>query len=162
VHAFPHRFPYLAAAALLTAVAGCSLTDGGGGRPVPTPSGETTALCRALHERLPGAVNGLERSSTGPASDFAANWGDPAVQLRCGVSRPDVLVPGSEHYNPTVDAVEVNGVTWLPEKQDDGYRFTTTGRRAYVEVTVPGRYAPELNTLTDLADAVRKSVPTEL
>jgi hypothetical protein len=166
---FPRRLFRLPAAALalLTAIAvsgitGCSFTGGGGARPVPTPSAEVAEMCRALQQRLPGTVNGLGRSGAEPDSDFAADWGDPAVQLRCGVPRPELLTPGSEHYNPTADAVEVNGVTWLLERQDDGYRFTTTGRKAFVEVTVPGKYAPETGALTDLADAVRKAVPTEL
>jgi Protein of unknown function (DUF3515) len=148
--------------ALLTAAAGCSFTDGGGARPVPTPSARAAEMCRKLQKQLPGTVDGLDRSASGPDSDFAADWGDPAVQLRCGVPRPELLTPGSEHYNPTADGVEVNGVLWLPEKQDDGYRFTTSGRKAFIELTVPGEYAPEVNALTDLADAVKKTVPTEL
>ncbi|MGP4002017.1 DUF3515 domain-containing protein [Streptomyces sp. 8N706] len=159
---FPRRLLCLPAAALLIAAAGCSFTDGTGARPVPTPSAAAAGMCRALQGQLPRTVDGLDRSSTGPESDFAADWGDPAVQLRCGVSRPEVLTPGSEHYNPTADAVEVNGVTWLLEKQDDGYRFTTTGRKAFVELTVPGKYAPEVDPLTDLASAVKKTVPSEL
>ncbi|MFG2192656.1 DUF3515 domain-containing protein [Streptomyces sp. NPDC048639] len=160
------RFP-LPVAALLTAVglsalSGCSFSDESGGRPVPTPSSEAADLCRKLQERLPGTLDGLDRSADGPDSDFAADWGDPAVQLRCGVPRPELLTHGSEHYNPTAKGLEVNGVLWLPEKQDDGYRFTTTGRLAYVEVTVPGTYAPETNPLLDLAKAVKKSVPNEL
>jgi hypothetical protein len=119
-------------------------------------------MCRALHDHLPKALDGLDRSATGPRSGFAADWGDPAVQLRCGVPRPRTLTPGSEHYNPTAEAVEVNGVTWLPEKQDGAYRFTTVGRKVFVEVTVPEKYAPELNVLTDLAVPVKKAVPTEL
>lgn len=57
------------------------------------------------------------------------------------------------------ESAGVNGVDWLPEKRKDGYRFTTVLRRAYVEVTVPGKYAPEVNALLDLAKAVKKTVP---
>lgn len=55
--------------------------------------------------------------------------------------------------------MEVNGVSWLLEELSDGYRFTTTERTAFVELTVPSAYAPEVGVLTDLADAVAKSVP---
>lgn len=159
--AFPPRLLRLPVAALLAATVGCSVSDGDG-EAVPSPSPQAAKLCRALHKALPKTVNGLDRAAAEPVSDFTAEWGDPAVRLRCGVPRPDVLTPGSEHYNPTADAVEVNGVTWLPEQQEDGYRFTTTDRKAFVEVTVPGTYAPEVNPLTDLADAVKKTVPSEL
>ncbi|MFD5394533.1 DUF3515 domain-containing protein [Streptomyces sp. NPDC127097] len=126
---------------------------------VPSPTGAAARYCTALHEKLPRTVDGLERGDAEPDSDFTAMWGDPAVKLRCGVPKPDVLTYGSEHYNPNADAAEVNGVDWLFEKQDDGYRFTTVLRKAYVEVTVPGEYAPEVDVLTDLAGAVKKSVP---
>lgn len=126
----------------------------------PSPTGEAARHCRALHENLPQTVDGLKRGDTEPVSDFTAIWGDPAVKLRCGVPKPDVLTYGSEHYNPNANAAEVNGVEWLFEKQDDGYRFTTVLRKAYVEVAVPGKYAPEVDVLTDLAGAVKKSVPT--
>ncbi|OKI06723.1 hypothetical protein A6A06_36755 [Streptomyces sp. CB02923] len=125
----------------------------------PSPTGESARQCRALQKELPRTVDGLERATADPVSDFTAVWGDPAVRLRCGVRKPVVLTPGSEHYNPGADAAEVNGVEWLFEKQDDGYRFTTVLRKTYVEVSVPGKYTPEVDVLTDLADAVRKTVP---
>jgi hypothetical protein len=81
------------------------------------------------------------------------------VRLRCGVVRPEVLDPGDAHYNPRSDAAEVNGVDWLPRKRGDGYRFTTVLRRAFVEVTVPGKYAPGVDALIDLAGPVKKTVP---
>ncbi|WP_244177067.1 DUF3515 domain-containing protein [Streptomyces albus] len=153
------RFLWLPVVISVTA-AGCSAADSG--RPVPTPSPKTAKLCRALYQELPEKVDGLERSADEPPSEFAADWGDPAVQLRCGVSRPEVLTPGTERYNPTAEGIEVNGVLWLPEKQENGYRFTTTLRKAYVEVTVPREYRPEVNPLTDLADAVKKTIPDAL
>ncbi|MEU4200256.1 DUF3515 domain-containing protein [Streptomyces sp. NPDC045470] len=125
----------------------------------PAPEGDSARQCRALQKKLPRTVDGLERGTADPVSDFTAVWGDPAVRLRCGVRKPAVLTPGSEHYNPGADAAEVDGVDWLFEQQDDGYRFTTVLRKTYVEVSVPGKYAPEVDVLTDLADAVRTTVP---
>ncbi|WP_346776740.1 DUF3515 domain-containing protein [Streptomyces sp. HNM0574] len=152
------RAPVVSLAALATFVlAGCSAT--GEGPSDPKPSGRAAADCRALHERLPERVTGQDRNALDPESKYTAAWGDPAVELRCGVPRPEVLTPGSEHYNPTTEAAEVNGVSWLIEEREDGYRFTTTDRRANVELTVPGAYAPETGALVDLAKAVRDSVP---
>lgn len=159
VNTLLRRFLWLPAVMSLAA-AGCS--SGDSGRPVPTPSPETAKLCRALYRELPAKVDGLGRSGTEPPSEFAADWGDPAVQLRCGVPRPEVLTPGTAHYNPTAEGIEVNGVLWLPEQQENGYRFTTTQRKAYVEVTVPREYRPEVNPLTDLADAIGKTIPDAL
>jgi hypothetical protein len=154
----PLRLALPVLAAFLVAVS-CSSSDSAAGPAIPAPTGEAARHCRALQKALPQTVKGLERRATVPASDFTALWGDPAVQLRCGVPKPEVLTFGSEHYNPYADAAEVNGVTWLFEKQRAGYRFTTVLRKSYVEVTVPGRYAPEIDVLTGLAGAVRKTVP---
>jgi hypothetical protein len=144
------------AVAVLTA-AGCTADDSGPA--APSPSGEAAETCRSLHDRLPERVDGQQRITLDPASKYTAAWGDPAIEMRCGVPRPEKLSPGSEHYNPTAEAAEVNGVSWLLERRDDGYRFTTTGRVANVELTVPGDYAPEVNALPDLAESIRSSVP---
>jgi len=140
------------------AAAGCVAMDDGGPA-APSPSGKAAATCRSLHDRLPKRVDGQQRITLDPVSKYTAAWGDPAIELRCGVPRPEKLSPGSEHYNPTAEAAEVNGVSWLLEKRDDGYRFTTTDRAANVELTVPGTYAPEIDALPDMAKAVRTSVP---
>ncbi|MFE0376264.1 DUF3515 domain-containing protein [Streptomyces inhibens] len=150
------RYLALPLVAVLFAAVSCSSSEDVA---VPSPKGEAARHCRALHKELPRTVNGLERRTAEPVSDFTAIWGDPAVKLRCGVPKPGVLMYGSEHYNPNPDAAEVNGVSWLFEKQDDGYRFTTVLRKVYVEVTVPGKYAPEVDVLIDLAGAVKKTVP---
>ncbi|UNZ17150.1 DUF3515 domain-containing protein [Streptomyces sp. 891-h] len=146
----------LVPSALLTA--GCSVTGQTGPTP-PSPSGRAAKVCRALHDALPARVDGQRRGEADPASDYTAVWGDPAIELRCGVPRPAKLTPGDEEYNPTADAAEVNGVSWLIEKQDGGYRFTTTDRVANVELTVPDDYAPEAEALADLSDPVRRTVP---
>ncbi|HEX5566762.1 MAG TPA: DUF3515 domain-containing protein [Streptomyces sp.] len=150
-----------AVAAVLATTAGCAFGDGRPRPPVPSPTGSAAAACRALYDALPERVDGQQRIVFTPKTRYAAAWGDPAIELGCGVPRPEVLTPGSEHYNPTADSVEVNGVSWLLEQRDGGYRFTTTGRTVFVQVTVPDTYAPEVNALTDLADAVRETIPEQ-
>ncbi|GAA2631821.1 hypothetical protein GCM10009863_54510 [Streptomyces axinellae] len=143
----------------LLATASCSFTGDSAGPAVPSPSGRAAKVCRALHDALPKRVDGRRSGATEPESDYTAVWGDPAIELRCGVAKPAKLTPGNEEYNPTSDAAEVNGVSWLTEQREGGYRFTTTDRVAYVEVTVPDDYAPEVNPLTDLSGAVKRAVP---
>ncbi|WP_436318016.1 DUF3515 domain-containing protein [Streptomyces albus] len=125
----------------------------------PSPSGKAARACRALHDALPQKVEGQQRGTADPVSDYTAVWGDPAIRLRCGVPRPARLTPGDDHYDPTSEAAEVNGVSWLIEQRDGEYRFTTTGRVANVEVTVPDHYEPQINPLADLAGAVKRAVP---
>ncbi|GAA3638910.1 DUF3515 domain-containing protein [Streptomyces sp. S1A] len=146
--------------AVLAAAAGCTPSGGDrSGPPVPSPTGEAADVCRELYGALPEEVDGQPRGEIEPETRFAAVWGDPAIELGCGVPRPEVLTPGSEHYNPTSESVEVNGVSWLLEEQGGGHRFTLLEREVFVRVTVPDAYAPEVNALVDLADAVRETVP---
>ncbi|MFF9243155.1 DUF3515 domain-containing protein [Streptomyces sp. NPDC014801] len=141
--------------ALLIAVAGCSFADDSASVAVPSPGAKTAALCRELDRALPAEVDGLDRRDPSPASPLTAAWGDPAIILRCGVERPAAM------NDDEADGVDVDGVGWLLEKQQDGsFRFTTTLRRAYVEVMIPaGRTGDGLAPLVDLAPGIKKAIP---
>ena len=112
-------------------------------------------MCRNLDKVLPSEVDGQDRRDPEPASRLTAGWGDPAIILRCGVDRPAKMT------DPEADGADGNGVGWLLEKQGDGsFRFTTTLRKAYVEVTIPkDRTADGMAPLVDLAPAVKRAIP---
>ncbi|MDT0471858.1 DUF3515 domain-containing protein [Streptomyces griseoviridis] len=152
---FRHRPIGLPALALLIAAAGCSSADDGTRAAVPDPGAKVTELCQNLDGTLPSEVDGEGRRDPEPASALTAGWGNPAIILRCGVPRP------AEMDDPEADGVEVEGVGWLLQKRDDGsYRFTTTLRRAYVEVTIPkARTGDGMAPLVDVAPAVKKAIP---
>ncbi|MFI8826504.1 DUF3515 domain-containing protein [Streptomyces sp. NPDC053431] len=146
-----------ASAAVLLAVAGCSTADAKASVPVPSPPAAEAAFCRALAKELPGTVAGLARTGTEPESELTAAWGDAAIVLRCGVPRPEKM------NDPQAHAVEADGVNWLYEpREGDGPRFTTTYRKAYVEVSLDERYAHDVGPLVDLAAPVKKAVPPSL
>jgi hypothetical protein len=133
-------------------LAGCS----SGAVRVDVPAGlhaAADAACAALSTELPKTLDGLAARPTDPSSDLVAAWGKDPVVLRCGVPAPAALQPTSE-------LITVNGVDWLPEQLTKGYRFTTTGRVANVEVTVPQAYRPEVNLLVDLAAPLKATVPS--
>ncbi|WP_436739146.1 DUF3515 domain-containing protein [Streptomyces sp. BBFR102] len=144
-----------AAALLLAAAAGCSSPDGRQTAAVPRPDGATDALCQELDERLPQRLAGLERDDPRPESALTSGWGSPAIILRCGVPRPGAMA------DPDAEGVEADGVGWLVEQPGDGsFRFTTTLRRAYVEVSLPAEHVPKgLVPLSDLAPAITEAVP---
>ncbi|MGW0418383.1 DUF3515 domain-containing protein [Streptomyces sp. NPDC003015] len=152
---FRHRPLGLSALALLITVAGCSSADDSASAAVPSPGAGVTKLCRELDRVLPSKVDDQDRQDPEPASTLTAGWGDPAIILRCGVQRP------SKMDDPEADGVEVDNVGWLLEKQDDGsFRFTTTLRKAYVEVTIPeDRTADGMAPLVDLAPGIKKAIP---
>ncbi|MGW1763216.1 DUF3515 domain-containing protein [Streptomyces sp. NPDC002073] len=155
----PFRLPALAAAALL-ALAGCSSGDARAQvDPPPAPPADLAQLCAALHRELPAEVAGEDRLDPEPASELTAAWGGAAIVLRCAVPRPP------EMDDPKSDGVDVDGVGWLVQRLPDGAsRFTTTYRKAYVEVTVAARVEGDgaVGALTDFTAPVKKSVPSTL
>lgn len=143
------------AAVLVLAAAGCSLSDAQPSITVPAPPSEAAAYCEALHEELPETVLELERSDPSPDSKLTAGWGDGAIVLRCGVPRP------AKMDDPQSQGVEADGVKWmLEEPEDSGPRFTTTYRKAYVEVTLSSAYAHDITPLASFAGPVAKTVPS--
>ncbi|MFF7094936.1 DUF3515 domain-containing protein [Streptomyces rubradiris] len=162
---FRHRPFGLLAVALLVAVAGCSAADDSGTVAVPTPDARTAPLCRDLDKALPRKVDGQPRRDPEPPSAYTAAWGSPAIILRCGVPRPPKMVDPKVALGQDANAIAggVDGVDWLMEKQDDGtWRFTTSERRAYVQVTLPEELSgpdDSARVLTDLAAAVKKAIP---
>ncbi|MFC3575359.1 DUF3515 domain-containing protein [Streptomyces yaanensis] len=152
---FHHRLLGLPVIALLIATAGCSSSDDSPSAAVPSPDAQVAKLCQNLDKVLPRKVSGLERNDPEPRSALTAGWGGPAIILRCGVTRP------SEMDDSEADGVEANGVGWLLEKRnDDSFRFTTTLRKAYVEVSLPkARTGDGLGPLVDLAPAIKKAIP---
>jgi hypothetical protein len=146
----------VSAAACLTAAAVYVVTTSGTDDQiaVPVPDARVTGYCTALHARLPKLVDGLPRHDLKPESALTAGWGNPTIVLRCGVPRPaaddDVNTLGAE----------VGGVGWSFEQQPDGSaRLTTTLRKAYVELTLPRKFAHDASPLTELADAVKTTIP---
>ncbi|MGK5731281.1 DUF3515 domain-containing protein [Streptomyces sp. URMC 124] len=149
-------------AALLLA-AGSSSTGGAAARSVPTPTGKQAAHCRALHAQLPAALAGLERRTSAPVSQFTADWGRPAVALRCGVPHPEALKDGSETFDRYAHAWEVGGIEWYPQQRPDGsVRCTAVHRAAFVEVDLPEEYGGDgtgQDVLTELGALIRKTIP---
>lgn len=167
VNSFRHRHRCvvrvfrLPAVALLITVAGCSSADDSASAAVPSPDAKVAELCRNLDKVLPAKVNGERREDPEPASALTASWGSPAIILRCGVPQPPKMVDPrvADGHDPDAVAGGVNGVDWLMEKQgDDGYRFTTANREAYVEVRAP-EGVDSSSVLIDLAAAVKKAIP---
>ncbi|MET9182241.1 DUF3515 domain-containing protein [Kitasatospora aureofaciens] len=125
---------------------------------VPQPSGRVAGYCKALAAALPQELLGRPRRDPSPASPYVAAWGgSPRTVLRCGVDRPEELNgEHAEDWSPTVD-----DVTWWSQKlSDGGYRFVTTMRAAYVEVTVPAGAAQNaFDPAAALTPAVKANIP---
>jgi hypothetical protein len=105
---------------------------------------------------LPGRVAGQPQREVDSGDGFGAAWGDPAIELRCGVPRPRGLTR-------TAACQVANGVGWfVPEAQQTGrpedITMTTVGRAQYVEVRVPEEYFPPPATMVDLGPAVKRTI----
>jgi hypothetical protein len=132
-------------AALVAVLAGC-----GSGDEVKAAPGAKAPACSALSSRLPAKV--LDRARGTLKVTGAAEWGDPAIVLRCGVTAP----------GPTTDpCLEVDGLGWVFTETRSSFRFVSYGRDPAVELTVPTSVdrTTASGALADLADAVRP-IPT--
>ena len=106
-------------------------------------------LVAALPEKL---ADQARRTVTGSA--YAAAWGDPAIVLRCGVSRPK-----SFRSDPCFTR---NGIGWsIPGKQADDLGddlvMTLAFRDPIVQVQLPAHYRPDgpSEVMADLDAVVR-------
>ena len=117
---------------------------------VPSPAPEVAAACEPLVKALPEKVLDAERRKTDPVSPFTTAYGDPPIEVTCGVLPPAGMAEAQSQ------CFEVNGVGWFAKEAPNGVIFTTIGRQVYFEVAVPSKYAPEANALTDVSDAVHR------
>ena len=104
--------------------------------------------CAPLVKALPSKVLDAERRKTDPASPLTAAYGDPPIEVTCGVAAPAGMAEAQSQ------CFEVNGVGWFAKEVTNGVIFTTIGRKVYLEIAVPDKYRPEANALTDVSDAV--------
>lgn len=138
----------LLAALGVIVLAGCS--PGATPVPVPSPAPEVAAACTQLVQALPAKVLDQKRRKTTPESPLTTAYGDPPIEITCGVAPPAGMAEAQSQ------CFEVNGVGWFAKQVQNGYIFTTIGRSLYVEVAVPSKYSPEANALTDVSDAIQK------
>ena len=120
----------------------------------PSPAHPVAVVCARLTAALPTRLDGRAATPVSPTSPLTAAWGHPAVVLRCGVAKP----PG---LRATSQLITVNNVSWFFHETDAAYVFTTYGRIAYVELSVPKSVPRDRATapLVDLARPVTESVP---
>ena len=119
----------------------------------PTPDPSAAAVCLQFTAALPAELPTVgERREVTPTSDFTSADGDPAVGVRCGVADPAAL-------GPTSTLVTVDGIDWFAEELTAGWRMTTVGRVANVEITVATEQGPAPSVAADLAPAITETVP---
>ena len=145
------RVRAVGAALCLLLIAGCS--HGPTPVPVPSPAPEVAAACADLVKALPAKVLDAERRETSPKSPLTAAYGDPPIEMTCGVAPPAGMAEAQSQ------CFEVNGVGWYAKEAANGVIFTTIGRKLYLEIAVPKTYTPEANALTDVSDAVKAHNP---
>ncbi|MFI5534309.1 DUF3515 domain-containing protein [Kitasatospora sp. NPDC051853] len=126
----------------------------------PKPRAGEVGYCEALDRALPDTLMGHRRDDPSPSSPFTAAWDSSGrTVLRCGVERPAYLNAYVE--DNSLKGPEVNDVQWgMAPDGKGGYRFATTQRAVYVEVTVPGdAYRNYADPLSSLTDAIKASIP---
>ncbi|MFF7633453.1 DUF3515 domain-containing protein [Kitasatospora sp. NPDC008050] len=157
----PAPVRWLAAPVVLLGCTGAVLMSGGTYQPpltAPTPDAKSAGYCTALLKALPTTMVNHPRAD--PAgSPYVAVWQtSPRTVLRCGVPRPTSLniLANQESTGPNVD-----GLQWYLEKDGHGgYRFTTTLRATYVEMSVPANaFTYATDALGVVSPAILSTIP---
>jgi hypothetical protein len=119
----------------------------------PTPAPDVAEACAAFTAALPDELSTVgKRRDVTPRSDVTAAYGDPPVGVRCGV--PDPTATGAD---PAL--VAVDGIDWIAQELTGGWRLTSVGRAANVEITVPTDQGPAPSVAADLATTIRATLP---
>jgi len=120
---------------------------------VPVPDTRVAGYCHALHQELPSKVSGLSRHDLKTRSELVAGWGIRPSFCAAVYSGPrSTTTPTAAGWTSTGRLVDRAGA-------GGAFRLTTTLRKAYVEVTLPKKFAGDVGPLTDFADAVKKTIP---
>lgn len=121
--------------------------------PPASPEPGVATACAAFTTALPAELATVgERRDVTPESGLTAAYGDPPVGVRCGVPEPIGRGPDST-------LVTVDGIDWLPEELTGGWRLTSVGRTANVEITVPTEQGPAPSVAADLAPTIAATMP---
>ncbi|WP_344183865.1 DUF3515 domain-containing protein [Kribbella lupini] len=120
---------------------------------VPQPAPEVVDACTTLVKAFPQKILDADHRDTDPPSPLTKAYGDPPIEVTCGVSPPAGMAQAQSQ------CFEVNGVGWYAKEAANGVIFTTIGRKLYLEIAVPKTYTPEANALTDVSDAVKAHNP---
>ncbi|MBB4928835.1 DUF3515 domain-containing protein [Kitasatospora kifunensis] len=162
VRALPAPVRWLAIPLVL--LAATALVVGSGSPPwrppltAPNPEGQAATYCQTLMKGLPETLVGNRRVAPDP-SPYVALWASsPRTVLRCGVARPKSL---AIEANRRKESPNVNNVQWYEEGDGHGgYRFTTTLRTLYVEVSAPaGSYRNYTDPLSEISTLVNSTIP---
>lgn len=124
----------------------------------PSTDSATVSACAQVISALPLTLDGqdVRRTVSTPASGAIQAWGDPAIVLRCGVSRPAALHPGSSvqfqsggsSRGPYYDVTSAHGANV----------WTTVDRAVYIAVTVPSKYQGG-DVMPTVSRAIAKVLP---
>ena len=115
---------------------------------VAEPPGDPS--CPALVRALPGSLSpGVDSRAVTPRTGTTAAWGEPAITLRCGVTRG----------NPLDEPYAFDGVRWVVHDDGATHRWTTVDRRVPVEVVIPDGYDGQAELLIGLSPALSVTSP---
>ncbi len=121
----------------------------------PPPAPSVQAACVKVFAALPVQLGNLVPRRTETDSAFVAAWGNPAIVVRCGVTKPAIFGTAA-----AAQPVDVNNVIWQPDPQKTRTVYTAVDRGVYIDVTVPAGadqplplLAPAVSTLPQVCTA---------
>jgi hypothetical protein len=127
----------------------------------PKLAARPAEVCLAVTSQLPAKVRdlGARKVSAGPEQNAA--WGEPALTVACGVTRPTMCTSldqtGSGCVPLDTELLNMNRVCWYANTRADATTFTTMDREVPVQVTVPKQYEQPAQWANEFSDIVVKT-----
>lgn len=122
----------------------------------PPADRATRDACETFLSALPDELEGQEEREVEPADALGRAWGDPAIEVTCGVEMPAEF----DRFSP---CDEVNGVGWFipgeeAAEQSEEAEITTIGYQPVVRVVVPPEHRPPAGILVVVGKEVKKTL----
>ncbi|GAA2603927.1 hypothetical protein GCM10010399_38620 [Dactylosporangium fulvum] len=110
---------------------------------------DTATICRALVAKLPSTLGGLDRRPVTAGNEQNAAFGDPAIVLSCGTTKP--AIPQNAQL------LGLSNVCWFPEEHGDQTVWQTVDRKVPLQVVVPK--AVDGSWVVNLSGPITETVP---
>lgn len=122
--------------------------------PIAAPSlaSRPATVCLALRSQLPDKLRDLPVRPVTAGAEQNAAYGDPAITLACGVTRPSVP--------PTATVYVLSGVCWYPLTAEGTSTWYTVDREVTIAVNVPPTYQQPGQWVTEFSAPIVASVPS--
>ncbi|AEV88213.1 hypothetical protein ACWT_7203 [Actinoplanes sp. SE50] len=127
----------------------------------PELDARAAQVCLAVTSQLPARIRNLPARKVSAGPEQNAAYGEPAITVACGVTRPWMCEKADDTSGTCVplvaDLLLMDQVCWYYTEGAGKTVFTTMDREVPVQVTVPATYDKRAQWANEFSDIVLKT-----